>query len=105
MLDAQVVAESYRSLPRVLDAAREQGAHEEVRALLQAVIDVVEWREEAGDPTRGTATIQFFELPEGFWAGYQAQKGEQPGEPPSIDGSPSCPRWLPRHDSNMRPGD
>jgi hypothetical protein len=77
LLDAQVVAEGYRSLPRVLDAAREQGAHEEVRALLQAGVDVVEWREEAADPTRGTATIQFFELPDGFWETAQARKEEQ----------------------------
>lgn len=105
LLDAQVVVESYRSLPRVLDAAREQGAHEEVRALLQAIIDVVEWRENTTDRTRGTATIQFFELPSGFWERTSAHKIEQHNEPLLNGGSLCCPEWLPRHDSNMRPGD
>jgi len=39
LLNAQVATQGYRRLPRVLDAAREQGADEEVRALLQEGID------------------------------------------------------------------
>ena len=106
LLDAEVVAEGYRSLPRVLDAALAQGAHEELRALLQAVIDVVEWREDSANPSQGTATIQFFELPEGFWADYGAQKEEQPREPmPLSSGSLGCPVWLPSVDLNHGPDD
>ncbi len=105
LLDDEVVAEGYERLPALLDEAREQGAHELLRGLLQAVVDVVEWREDVGDPKKGTATILFYELPEGFWDAAEAQKEERPGEHPSIRCSPSRPVWLPRHDSNMRPGD
>lgn len=95
-LDDEVVAEGYERLPALLDEARELGAQELLRGLLQAVVDVVEWREDEGDPKKGTATIMFYELPEGFWAAVEAQKEERPGEHPSIRCSPSRPVWLRR---------
>ena len=42
-----------------------------LRGLLQAVIDVVEWREDEADPRRGTATIMFYELPGGLLGGHR----------------------------------
>jgi len=94
LLDDEVVAEGYRRLPALLDLAREQGAHELLRGPLRAVVDVVEWREDDGDPTKGTATIMLYELPEGFWASVEAQKEERPSELPSNGGSLSRPEWL-----------
>ncbi len=91
-----MVAEGYERLPALLDQAREQGVHELLRGLLQAVVEVVEWREDEGDPKKGTATILFYELPKGFWAAVEAQKEERPGEHPSIRWSPSRPVWLRR---------
>ena len=105
LLDDEVVAEGYERLPALLDLARERGAHELLRGLLQAVIDVVEWREDEADPRRGTATIMFYELPEGFWEAIEAQKEERPNEPLSNGSSLSRPVWLPSEDLNLGPGD
>ena len=105
LLDDEVVAEGYERLPALLDQAREQGAHDLLRGLLQAVIDVVEWREDEADPRRGTATIMLYELPEGFWEAIEAQKEERPNEPLSNGSSLSRPVWLPSVDLNHGPGD
>jgi site-specific DNA recombinase len=70
ILNAEVVAESYSKLPQVLDEAERAGAREELKALLQSVIDVVEWRQDPADEKRGEALLQLFPVP-GLWDGNQ----------------------------------
>ena len=103
LLSTEIVAEGYRNLHRLLDQALEAGAEQEVKDLLLSVIDVVEWRQSADDPKKGTALIQLFELPEGFGLEEQVKK-EQPSKSPE-GGSLGCPDWLRGEDSNLGHGD
>ena len=103
MLTAEVVAEGYRNLHRLLTEALTAGVEADVKELLRAVIDVVEWRENPENPKQGTALIQLFELPSGFGLD-DGQKNEQPCKPLN-GGSQGCPNWLRGEDSNLGPGD
>lgn len=96
LIESDAVAAAYSSLGTLLDEAVRKGARQEIRSLLQSLVDVVEWRESPGDPTRGEAVIQLFPLPIA-----PANDGgvKQPGE-----SSPSCYSWLRRRVSNPRPG-
>ena len=102
-LNAEVVAEGYRKLPTLIDEARRLKAHEDLRGLLQAVIDVVEWRPDPEDAKRGEALIQLFDLPQDFWSSTGAEK-KKPSDP-LLGGSLGCPTWLPDVDSNHGHGD
>ena len=78
-----------RKLPRLFAEAADHGGKKEgLKALLQSVIDVIDWREDPADRKRGEALIQLFELPDTFW------KKEQPNAP-VLGGSLGCPGWLP----------
>jgi hypothetical protein len=89
----------------MIDAARKAGSHEELRGLLGMAIDMVEWRENAANGQRGDAIIRLFPVPQGIRAAWPKPEKDQPSEPVPLGGSLGCPEWLPRHDSNMRPGD
>lgn len=71
---------------------------------LQALVEVVEWSENRDDPAPGTAAMELYELPAGLVRRVETLKEEQPDEP-SNSGSSGCKDWLPRQDSNLRPGD
>jgi len=43
VLDAQTVTEAYRRIPHLLSEAQRVGARDELRGLIQALLDVVEW--------------------------------------------------------------
>jgi len=96
--------EGYQRLPYMIDEAQTQGALAELRGLLQMVIDLVEWRENAENQKKGQALIQLFELPKPFWGDAKGQKNEQPSAP-VLSGSLGCPEWLPDVDSNHGHGD
>lgn len=66
ILNAEVVAEGYSKLPNVLDEAERAGARAELKALLQSVIDVVEWRQDPVDEKKGEVLLQLFPVP-GLW--------------------------------------
>ncbi|MHB8877484.1 MAG: recombinase family protein [Myxococcaceae bacterium] len=102
-LNAQVVAEGYRRLPRLIDEAMRLNAHEELRGLLQSVVNVIEWRPDPENPRRGEALIKLFELPKDFWS-VEGSENKQPSAP-LLGGSLGCPRWLPDQDSNLGHGD
>lgn len=102
-LNAEVVADGYRKLPRLIDEAKRLKAHDELKGMLQAVIDVVEWRPDPAEPKRGEALIQLFDLPKDFWSTEDAEK-ESPAKP-VLGGSLGCPTWLPNLDSNQGHGD
>ncbi len=67
VLADDVVADGYGKLPAALDAAQQAGTPHELQALLRAVIDVVEWRQDPADPKKGDAHIKLFPLSEDFW--------------------------------------
>jgi site-specific DNA recombinase len=104
MLDAQAVQEGLRDLPGVLERAERAGKQEQVRELLHALLGFVEWREDAPGGKRGTASLRLHHVPS-FWRVHQGPEREQPGDALMNSVSPGCPEQLPRHDSNMRPGD
>ena len=79
MLDAEVVADGYRKIPRLIDFAEKKGHRDELKALLSGVVDRIEWRHSPDDPKKGEAAVRLFELPDG-WA-HPSQKMKQPGEP------------------------
>jgi septal ring factor EnvC (AmiA/AmiB activator) len=100
VLEAETIAGNYTRLPYLFAEARKQNAHRELQALLQAVIDVIEWREDPASPKKGDALIQLYPLP--------ALLGATAPEPgPGVDrdasGSLSCQQWLPSRGSNSRP--
>jgi ribosomal protein L34E/DNA-binding transcriptional MerR regulator len=100
VLEAETVASSYARLPYLFEEARKQNAYKELHALLQAVIDVVEWREDPASPKKGDALIQLYPLP-----ALLASSGPEPhpGVNRDADGSLSRQQWLRRRDSNSRP--
>ena len=76
-----------------------------LRDLTTVVINQVEWREGAAQGERGQAVIRPFPTPQGIRENWPVPEKERPDEPALIGGSSGRPEWLPRHDSNMRPGD
>ncbi|MCC6333699.1 MAG: recombinase zinc beta ribbon domain-containing protein [Myxococcales bacterium] len=90
MLDAEVVADGYRKIPRLIAFAEKKGHRDELKALLSGVVDRIEWRHNPDDPKKGEAAVRLFELPEG-WA-HPGQKVKQPGEP--LISSPGRLEWL-----------
>lgn len=64
ILDAATVVEGYRHLPRLLDAAKKKGSRDDLKAIAQQVIDVVEWKQDANDSKKGQASIRLFPLAE-----------------------------------------
>ena len=81
ILDASTVAESYRHLARLFDELKERGTPEELRNVLQRVIDVVEWKQDPENSKAGSAKIRLFPLVE-------------PAVKQDGGGSTSCPEWL-----------
>ena len=106
ILDASVVGEAYRQMPRMIDVARKGGAQEELRGLLAMAIDMIEWRENAANGQRGEAMIRLYPVPQGIRAGWPKPEKDQPSEPvPLNGGSLGCPEWLPSVDLNHGPDD
>jgi hypothetical protein len=101
LLDAEIIAEDYQQLPRIIEAAQSSGAQAELQGLLRAVIDVVEWWPDPTCPKTGEALIQLFQLPAGFWQ--RADGKEQPGVTQGGSGSPGCNSWRGVGDSNPWP--
>lgn len=101
MLDAITVIDSYSKLPFIIDRAEKIGARDELKTLLQTVLEVVEWRQSPEDPKRGEALIKLRELSPGFWA--EAPNEERPDE--RVNSSPGRVKWLPDLDSNQGHGD
>ncbi len=81
ILDASTVAESYRHLARLFDELKKRGTPEELRNVLQRVIDVVEWKQDPENSKAGSAKIRLFPLAE-------------PAVKQDGGGSTSCPEWL-----------
>jgi hypothetical protein len=80
------VASTFTQLPQLFDEARRQNAHQELRELLRAVIDVVEWRQDKDSPKKGEAFIQLYPLPN-----LLAPSGVNR----DADSSSGCHEWLP----------
>lgn len=102
VLESETVAGAYQKVPQLLDDARRVGAHDELRALVQALVDAVEWRQSPDDPKRGEALISLYPLPDLLARPEDAM-------PPQLvnrgDGGSSCRQdWLRRRVSNPRPG-
>ena len=60
--------------------ATAKGDRENLKGLLRAVVDVVEWRQSPDDPKRGDALVRLFELPPDLWQP-QTPKTTRPDEP------------------------
>jgi site-specific DNA recombinase len=80
-VSAEAVVEGYTQLHRLLDDAIAADAREELRDVLRAIIDVVEWREDPSEPRSGEALIQLFEIPAGFWA----PEKDKPDDPAAVN--------------------
>ena len=89
MLDAEVVAEGYAKLPLLIETANKNGDRENLKGLLQAVVDVIEWRQSPEDSKKGEALVRLYELPSGLWA----PEAARPDEP--LIGSSGRKEWLP----------
>lgn len=83
VLDASIVAESYRHRALLLDELTAKGTREELRTVIQRVIDVVEWKQDPENSKAGSAKIRLFPL--------AAPLGVKRGG----SGSTTCPEWLP----------
>lgn len=55
-------------MPDLLAKAEGEGARQELKELLQGIVEVIEWRQDAADPKKGDAVIELYPLP-GFWVG------------------------------------
>ncbi len=104
VLDASRVEDSYRDLPRMIDVAVARKDWLALRYLIPVAIDTVTWHEDAAKGERGHAVIRLYPLPAGITGASPGPEKERPADP-LIGGSAGRPEWLPRHDSNMRPGD
>jgi hypothetical protein len=102
MLDAEVVAEGYAKLPVLIDLADKNGDRENLKSLMRAVIDVIEWRQSPEDPKKGDALVRLYELPPGLWTP-QGAETTRPDKP--LISSSGRVKWLPDQDSNLGHGD
>ena len=94
MLDAEVVSEGYRKLPKLLQRAKKADAAEDLREVLREVVDVVEWAQDPESERKGEARIRLFELPRGFWSTDAVPESFRPSAPP-LSGSLGRQQWLP----------
>jgi hypothetical protein len=94
VLESEVVAEAYAKMGALLAEARTR-AREELKALLQGLVEVIEWRPNAEDAKQGQALIELLPPPT-FWQRDAVRCQDA--------GSSSCPVWLRRRVSNPRPG-
>jgi site-specific DNA recombinase len=101
VLEAETVADAYRRVPHLLAEAQRVGAHDELRGLLQGLVDVVEWRQGADDPKAGEALISLHPLPT-----LLGRSDEPPSQAVNRPAGCSSSRqdWLRRRVSNPRPG-
>jgi hypothetical protein len=89
MLEAEVVAEGYGKLPLLIETANKNGDRENLKGLLQAVVDVIEWRQSADDAKKGEALVRLYELPPGLWATPETARPDEP-----LIGSSGRVKWL-----------
>jgi site-specific DNA recombinase len=102
VLEADTVVDAYRKVPYLLTEAQRVGAHDELRALVQAIVEVVEWRQNPERPKEGEALIELFPLPD-----LLARPVADPATGSvnrSVGGSSCRQDWLRRRVSNPRPG-
>jgi site-specific DNA recombinase len=62
-LSTEVMAESYRDFPAILDRLTEAGQWRSIKELLARYVEVIDWHQAAGDPTTGTMQLMLFEQP------------------------------------------
>lgn len=60
-LSLDLVAATYSDFPTILDALRLQGDQYGVKRLIGMFVEVIEWPQDAADPSKGTVDIQLFE--------------------------------------------
>lgn len=82
ILDATTVADSYRQLARLFDELKANGTPEELRDVVQRVVDVVEWKQDPENSKAGSAKIRLFPL--AIPSDVKRDGG----------GSTCCPEWL-----------
>jgi site-specific DNA recombinase len=87
VLEMATVAGTFTQLPHLFEEARRQNALLELRDLLRAVVDVVEWRQDESSQKKGEAFIQLFPLPNLLTPS---------GVNQDANGSLGCHEWLPK---------
>ncbi|MHC4390776.1 MAG: hypothetical protein ACYS22_05580, partial [Planctomycetota bacterium] len=99
-LSVEVLAESYRDFPQVLDKLIAEGEHEAIKDMIGRYVEVLDWHQDPEDAATGTVDIMLFEQaqdskqgPADALAGVQARKN--PGAPSGELGAPGCNDWLP----------
>jgi len=91
-LSVEVIAETYRDFPAMLDKLKEAEEWFTIRDLIGRYVEVIDWHQDANDPTTGTVEIMLFE---------QVQPAERNGAKKHPDaqvvnaGASGCNEWLP----------
>ncbi len=99
LLSAEVITESYKNVPDIVDGLVKQGKWKRLRAILQQYIELIEWHWDEKDKNKGTMRVHLYEHANPVESEHKTKK------PDALvnDGASDCKDWLPRTDSNRRP--
>ena len=102
-LSFQVMADTYRDFPTMLDAAIEAEDWYSVKDIVALHVEAIDWHQDAEDPATGTVQIMLFEEAH---AGYGVEMGAEKNSNalPVNGGALERNGRLPRQDSNLRQG-
>ena len=98
-VSAPVMAAEYKDLADIIDALEAAGDRITIRDLLQSYIEVIDWHQNADDPSKATAEMMLFEQSSGISDGTKEKiRTQAPGVTTLCVLSTDK---LPREDSNL----
>lgn len=99
LLSAEVITESYKSVPDIVDGLVKQGKWKRLRAILQQYIEVIEWHWDKTNKNKGKMRIQLFEHANTLESEHKTKNSSA-----SVnDGALECNDWLLSTDLNRGP--
>jgi DNA invertase Pin-like site-specific DNA recombinase len=98
-LSVEVMAETFRDFPSMLDRLQAGGEWYAIRDLIARYVEVMDWHQDAEDPTAGTVEVMLFEQ-----AQSSARLGgtRNPDGPGGYLGASGWNERLPERDSNLQ---
>ena len=93
-LSAQIMAESYRDVPSMINTLFEAERWQELKGMISNYVEVIDWHQDREDPTTGRVDIMLFEQPEPIV--HKTRKNEErPSDPVISGGALRRNDWLP----------
>lgn len=85
-LSLEVIAETYKDFPAILDRLKGAGRWQEIKELVARYVSAIDWHQDDSDPSAGTIEIMLFEQAEPL----NVDKKEHPDHQPVNAGASGC---------------